>query len=78
MEVGLSLVSLCVLQSWGVEHPGALGLAHLPSCFAGLSLCPTKISQTPAAASLSLLLRSEGFQSGPGKEKVVLEWPYML
>lgn len=37
MERGLSLVSLCVLQSWGVEHPGAHALSHLPSCFAG---CP--------------------------------------
>lgn len=44
MEGGLSLGSLCVLQSWGVEHPGAHALSHLPSCFAG---CPCVQQRSP-------------------------------
>lgn len=62
-------------------HPAELGCGAscspwaVPSAFLffWVSLCPTKISQTPAAASLSLLLRRAGFHCGLGKEKVVLK-----
>lgn len=62
-------------------HPAELGCGaswspcSVPSAFLffWVSMCPTKISQTQAAASLSLLLRRADFHCGLGKEKVVLK-----
>lgn len=48
MEVGLSLVSLWILQSWGVEHPGAV---VCPICLPVLLDVPVSNKNLPDTSS---------------------------
>jgi len=64
MEVDLSLISLRIPQSRGVEHAGARGPSHPPSCFAERPRVQQKAlraQQQPCPSSLFPGLRRAGF-----------------